>query len=118
MFIRKTIISMCLVSSLVLSCATPYRGPAVDGEIVTFMVFAPDAKTVSLVGSFNRWDTDASKMTGPDEKGWWRVALPLQPGRHEYLFLIDGRRWVRDLKVPSVVDDGFGGKNSVLYLGK
>lgn len=82
------------------------------------MVFAPDAETVSLVGSFNRWDKDVDRMTGPDEKGWWRIALPLESGRHEYLFLIDGKRWMRDPQVPSVVDDGFGGKNSVLYLGK
>ncbi len=118
MVIRKTIIGMCLLSSLVLSCASPYRGPSGDGAMVTFRVFAPDAETVALVGSFNGWDKDVDKMIGPDKKGWWRIALALEPGRHEYLFLIDGRRWLKDPRAPSTVDDGFGGENSVFYRGK
>ncbi len=52
----------------------------------------PGARSVVLVGSFNRWDSAAEPLRrGPD--GWWTTAVLLAPGDYEYLFLVDGAPW-------------------------
>jgi 1,4-alpha-glucan branching enzyme len=52
----------------------------------------PNAKSVILVGSFNRWDTSVHHLTlGPDQ--WWTISLPLGPGEYPYLFIVDGVAW-------------------------
>ena len=43
--------------------------------------------------------------------GLWRCELPLMPGWHEYLFLVD-QVWVMDPDAPEVCPDGEGGFNA------
>ncbi len=45
----------------------------------------------------------------------WSVTVPLEPGVHDYAFVVDGEQWRPDPLAPSV-DDGFGGTNSRLAL--
>jgi 1,4-alpha-glucan branching enzyme len=53
---------------------------------------APNARSVVLVGSFNRWDTAVDRLTlQPD--GWWTISLLLSPGQYPYLFIVDGVPW-------------------------
>jgi len=53
---------------------------------------AANARSVVLVGSFNRWDTAVDRLTlQPDQ--WWTVSLPLSPGQYPYLFIVDGVPW-------------------------
>jgi len=47
--------------------------------------------------------------------GMWSVDVPLTPGVHHYVFIIDGREWLPDPNA-SQVDDGFGEKNSVVLV--
>lgn len=54
-----------------------------------FTVYAPEAKTVSVAGTFNDWRIDASPLSR-DAEGTWRTSLALPPGRNEYKFIIDG----------------------------
>lgn len=114
----RTIMAAGMFIALMLpaGCAFPYKAPILGEKGITFKVRVPGAKKVSIVGSFNRWDRDKDPMTGPDRDGWWSITLPLPPGRHEYLFLIDGETWHLDPHGVGMADDGFGGKNSVLYL--
>ena len=50
---------------------------------------APQARSVILVGSFNRWDSSVHRLTrGAD--GWWTISLTLARGAYPYLLLIDG----------------------------
>lgn len=52
----------------------------------------PRARSVALVGSFNRWDTAVHPLTlGPHQ--WWMISLTLAPGRYPYLFIVDGAPW-------------------------
>ena len=102
---------------LLYACAA-YRGPTMDDGGITFKIKAPGAGSVSIVGSFNRWDPDANRLAGPDRKGWWSITLSLGPGRHEYLFLLDGKEWRADPNVQFRAEDGFGSANSVLYSGR
>ncbi len=97
-------------------CTRPSRGPFPSEQGVTFSVRAPGAKRVAIAGSFNTWDRNRDLLSGPDSNGWWSITLPLGPGRHEYLFLVDGSTWLADPHGTATADDGFGGKNSVLYL--
>ena len=55
-----------------------------------FMVYAPEAKTVSLAGTFNDWSLDATPLNR-DAEGTWRLTLDLPPGRYEYKFIINGK---------------------------
>ncbi len=85
--------------------------------LVRFEVTAPDAGRVALAGSFNGW-SDTSTFFGRDpETGVWSVTVPLAPGQHEYLFVIDGDRWIPDPEAHALVDDGFGNMNSILVVG-
>lgn len=98
-------------------CAAVHQGPEpVDGG-VRFSLHAPAAKSVAISGSFNRWDTTKDLLAGPDSRGGWSIVLPLPEGRHEYLFIINGETWLVDPAVPSV-DDGLGGRNSVIVIKK
>jgi 1,4-alpha-glucan branching enzyme len=55
-----------------------------------FLMYAPEAKTVSVAGTFNNWRVDANPLTR-DPVGTWRTSLRLAPGRYEYKFIIDGQ---------------------------
>jgi 1,4-alpha-glucan branching enzyme len=78
---------------------------------IKFEFSAPEAKEVSLVGSFNQWNSQANPMK-KDKKGIWKVALSLEPGRYEYRFLVDGN-WENDPSCPCCVTNEFGGENCV-----
>ena len=52
----------------------------------------PGARSVALVGSFNRWDS-AAELLRRDPDGWWTTTVLLAPGEYEYLFLVDGMPW-------------------------
>jgi len=79
-----------------------------------FKLFAPQAKKVSLAGSFNNWDTKvlAAKK---DSKGNWVVKVTLKPGRYEYKFVVDDS-WINDPKSSSCVSNSFGSQNSVVEI--
>lgn len=79
-----------------------------------FQLFAPQAKRVSVAGSFNNWDT--KKVSAKkDTKGIWTVSVSLKPGRYEYKFFVDGS-WVNDPKSPAAVYNSFGTQNSVVEI--
>lgn len=77
--------------------------------LTQFVLKAPDAKNVSLAGDFTGWQP-AFTMTRT-EPGVWTVVIPLDPGIHQYSFVVDGERWLPDPSAPAV-NDGFGGMNS------
>jgi hypothetical protein len=81
--------------------------------LVHFRFEAPGATTVALAGSFNDWD--ASLALHESLPGVWTLVVPLDVGVHDYLFVVDGERWMPDPYAPRV-DDSFGGSNSRLAL--
>jgi hypothetical protein len=81
--------------------------------LVQFRLDAPHATSVALAGSFSEWEPAIElRESAP---GVWTATVPLRPGVHDYLFLVDAEEWVAD---PSAhpVDDDFGGVNSRLLL--
>ncbi|MEX2153173.1 MAG: isoamylase early set domain-containing protein [Gemmatimonadaceae bacterium] len=82
---------------------------------VRFVLIAPQAARVSVVGDFNGWDSDATPaVRQPD--GAWTTYVPLRPGRHVYSFIVDGKHIVNDPAAPIVPDDGYGQKNVMLVV--
>lgn len=84
---------------------------------VTFSLYAPHAKSVEVAGDFNQWQAEATPLVGPDEKGMWRVKVPLPANltRIEYVYWVDGASRRVDPAQP-VVQDEFSGENNVLVL--
>ena len=91
--------------------------PVVDNspQQVQFMLVAPAATRVALVGEFNDWDPSATPMSRAGG-GAWHVALPLARGRHVYAFVVDGSSWVADPQAPLAPERWFGAQNSVVLV--
>jgi len=88
-------------------------------RVVKFVLIAPDAQRVAVVGDFNGWDARANPMTTRTPAGQWTVFVPLRPGLHVYSFLVDGDHFIPDPSAPLAPDDGFGASrtNSVVVVG-
>jgi hypothetical protein len=50
---------------------------------------AAKARSVELVGDFNAWKPGLLKMKKVG-RGLWSLVVPVHPGAHKYLFLVDG----------------------------
>jgi hypothetical protein len=84
------------------------------GSGVLFILPAPNATVVSLVGSFSEWEP--MPLTDDDHDGIWTTQVPLPPGRYEYAFIIDGRWFGQDPSADEYVRS-FGEYSSVRYIG-
>lgn len=92
--------------------------PADDETAIVYVQFslrAPEARSVAISGDFNQWAGD-TEMGDADGDGVWTVRLAVEPGLHEYMFVIDGDRWVTDPQAERYADDGFGNRNAVLAV--
>ncbi|HEY2379297.1 MAG TPA: sigma-70 family RNA polymerase sigma factor [Gemmatimonadaceae bacterium] len=86
-----------------------------DTMLVARFVFSEsNAKSVDLAGDFNRWDPSATSLTRMPNGSWSR-SLRLAPGRYEYAFLVDGKRWAADRFARSS-HDAFDIESSVIDL--
>jgi hypothetical protein len=85
---------------------------------VEFVLVAPTAQSVALVGDFNAWDPAATPMLKTSDPGVWRLRVTLAPGLHLYGFVLDGRDWVTDPNAPLVPADLYGSRNSVVVGGE
>jgi hypothetical protein len=81
--------------------------------LVRFM-FVGTAKSVSVVGDFNRWGANPTPLVSAN--GVWTASIPLTNGRHEYAFIVDGARWVPDPLAPSSSDE-FDTNSSIVTVG-
>ena len=87
---------------------------AVAPAKVTFHVYEPHARRVSLAGEFNQWDPIAAPMQSHDD-GHWSITLDLPPGRYQYKFVVDGQ-WLPDLTAHENVPNEHGTLNSVIEV--
>ena len=89
-------------------------------RVIKFVLVAPHAQTVSVVGDFNMWDAKATPMTRTPTGGTWSVSVPLGSGGHVYAFVVNGSNgveWVADPSAPLAPEDGLGAPNSVVLVG-
>lgn len=83
---------------------------------VQFVLVAPRAHQVAVVGDFNDWDTSAAPLTA--DGGVWSRQVEVPFGRHDYAFVVDGAQWVRDPNAPQAPSDEFGSGYSVVVVGE
>lgn len=95
---------------------TPIVPTGAEAASVKFVLVAPQASEVTVVGDFNNWNPSAHPMARTG--GTWTVTVPLEAGRHEYSFVVDGKHWMPDPAAPLAPDDGFGVANSVLLVSR
>ncbi len=87
----------------------------VDGSFAEFSFFRPEANAVYVVGDFNDWRTDQSRMTRV-EGGYWRAKIKLQPGQFKFRYCADGV-WYTDYAAFGVEPGPFG-MDSVLSVSE
>ena len=87
--------------------------PSDPHVFVQFRLQAPDAMDVRLAGTFTEWEPRYELHESAS--GVWTITVPLTPGVHDYVFVVDGRQWVPDPDAQQVAD-GFGGTNSRIAL--
>ena len=112
------VVCAALVLVLGLSISRKSAAPTASADrteriFVQFRLDAPRATQVRLAGTFTGWAPSYSlQQVTP---GVWSVMVPLEPGVHEYAFIVDAGTWMTDPTAPSV-EDGFGGMNSRLLV--
>ncbi len=110
-----TLAALGVVRSRVAGPAAGLTGAATMPVMVRLVVLQPGARTVHAVGDFNGWDPTRTSLQQVST-GVWSVTLPLDPGRYEYMFVVDGQRWIGDPAAAEETDDGFGSRNAVLEV--
>ena len=88
-----------------------------ESRAFQFVLIAPRATRVSLVGDFNDWDATRTPMSRAGSKALWTAVVPLEPGRYHYAFFVDGSRWLADPSAPVARDEDYGAPSSVLTVG-
>jgi len=85
-------------------------------SLVNFVLIAPGASRVAVIGDFNNWEAGATPLQQESESGLWTVIVPLSAGRHEYAFLVDGESWLPDPSAPRAPKDDFDRVNSIMLI--
>jgi hypothetical protein len=87
------------------------------GVPITLTLNMPEARSVSVVGTFNAWDEKGYEMKKDRTQGAWTLVLHLPAGHYEYAFMLDGKEIIPDPRAELYEDDGFGNQNAVLIVG-
>lgn len=117
--------SVAVITALATLRIAPSRSSATSATIahatrdtvtIVRFVFVGPAKSVALVGDFNRWGGEAMPLAVAGGTDAWTISVPVPHGRHEYAFIVDGKRWVPDPFAPTTSDE-FDTTSSVIVVG-
>lgn len=78
-------------------------GSQVLGSDTTFRVWAPNATTVTVAGSFNSWSTSANPLVS-EGAGHWSVDVLGDQSGETYKYVIDGTLWKNDPQARDVTN--------------
>ena len=90
--------------------------PAGQAIPVQFVLVAPEAHSVAVVGDFNNWGLGDTALVAENHNGVWSVSAPVHTGVHRYAFLVNGKQWVADPTAPRAAGDDFGQPSSALVV--
>lgn len=90
------------------------EAPEATRIYVEFVLRAPDATSVSVAGDFNEWTP--TLLEDVDGDGVWSGRIRVEPGVHQYMFVLDDSTWVTDPQADRYAEDGFGNRNAVLAV--
>jgi 1,4-alpha-glucan branching enzyme len=83
---------------------------------VSFVLVAPAARSVKVVGDFNNWGLNDSALVATNNQGVWSVTAPVPAGVHRYAFVVNEKQWVADPRAPRSGGDDFGMPSSALVV--
>ncbi|MEM1183393.1 MAG: alpha-amylase family glycosyl hydrolase [Planctomycetota bacterium] len=78
-------------------------GAWVDSGDTTFRVWAPNATSVSVAGTFNLWSATAHPLAS-EGNGNWSIDVPGDQTGESYKFVIDGTLWKNDPRAADVTN--------------
>jgi 1,4-alpha-glucan branching enzyme len=112
------LVAAIVVTTVCSSCAGATRpsSPEMTRAGVRFELIRADAKSVALAGTFNQWSASATPLSREGTKGGWTVVVPLPPGEHLFMYVIDGTQWITPPMADDFMDDGFGARNGVVIV--
>jgi 1,4-alpha-glucan branching enzyme len=73
-------------------------GAHVRDSGVAFAVWAPNARSVSVVGDFNGWDAEAHRLAAQGDSGVWADVVAEAEEGHRYKYVVQGRDGAARLK--------------------
>jgi len=82
-----------------------------NGRQQTFSITAPAAANVMLAGDFTHWQENPIPMQ-KQSGGVWKANVELEPGTHQYRFIVDGE-WRDDPECAMHVPNPYGGEDAV-----
>jgi hypothetical protein len=94
----------------------PAAAPTGQTIPVQFVLVAPEARSVAVVGDFNNWGLNDTALVAENHNGVWSVSAPVHTGVHRYAFLVNGKQWVADPTAPRAAGDDFGQPSSALVV--
>ncbi len=80
-----------------------------------FRIFLPNASRVEILGTFTGWHDGPIELERMGD-GWYEVNLEIEPGDHEFQYLIDGHNWLADYAAGGVRLNRFGTWVSMLHI--
>lgn len=124
------VFTSCAVWNSIKDRYVPYKmvGKKGNKTLVEFTFDSPSAESVYLSGAFNNWTTPSATIAPGETKnvpipmkkdpktGYWKVVWPIEPGKYPYKYIINRTIWKEDPNTIEKVDDGYGGKNSILLV--
>jgi len=122
--LTASLVAVCLIlsGSLFLNTWSHRQQPTMSTEQlasripVVFRFQAADARSVAVMGSFNHWDPKGYEMMQDPETGNWMLQVELSPGKHDYVFLVDGKTIAPDPQADISKADDYGHRNSILFV--
>ena len=107
-----------LAVAVSVSCVARLRSaaPVVTPTGVRFVLVQVEASSVALAGSFTQWSPSSHLLARDKSRGLWTIVVPLPPGEHSFMFVVDGTQWMSPPLAEDYVDDGFGAKNGVVVV--
>jgi hypothetical protein len=83
---------------------------------VEFTLDRDGAETPHLMGSWDGWQRPGVPMVRQSEETpTWHTEVQLPPGEHQFRYRI-GDDWFNDPSADRTVENGMGGKNSVVVV--
>ena len=83
-------------------------------HLVRFVLSAPAATRLAVVGDFNGWRVDSTPMRMLAEStGVWAATVRLPAGTHRYAFVVDDTGWIADPHRPAAGDTTDGARSAV-----
>jgi 1,4-alpha-glucan branching enzyme len=91
--------------------------PAVTPEGVRFVIVDASARSVAVAGSFNDWSSWSHPLQRDPRDGLWSAVIPLPPGEHQFMYVVNGSEFITPPLAERYADDGFGARNGVVVVG-